>query len=274
MSKLFLNKIKQFKQTIRDFYKKNKRDLPWRHTSDPYHILISEVMLQQTQVSRVLKKYPEFLKSFPTFKALSKASTKDVLTVWQGMGYNRRALYLKSTAAILENKFRGKLPQDPQVLHTFPGIGKATSCSVITFAFNKPTVFIETNIRRVFIHYFFKDKGSVSDKEILLLVEKTIDLENPREWYYALMDYGAMLGKTITNPNKRSKHYLIQSKFEGSNRQIRGAILKALLDKPHSDKELIKKFAFSYEKIYANLEDLKHEGFISNKKGIYGLKNT
>ncbi|MEK7079017.1 MAG: A/G-specific adenine glycosylase, partial [Patescibacteria group bacterium] len=133
-----------------------RRDFPWRNTTDPYHILVSEVMLQQTQVARVMVKFPIFIDQFSNFKELATASTKDILQVWQGMGYNRRALYLKKIAEIVITQYKGKLPDDPAILDTFPGIGEATAASIVAFAFNKPLVFIETNIRRVFIHLFFE----------------------------------------------------------------------------------------------------------------------
>src|SRR5581483_6695200 len=158
-----------------------------------------------------------------------KASLADVLSVWQGLGYNRRAMYLKQTAERITREFLGELPDDPKVLQTFPGFGYATACSTIVFSYNKPLPFIETNIRRVFIHHFFEDKTGIDDKEILPLVEKTLDKTNPRDWYYALMDYGTFLGKNVVNPNRKSKHYVKQSKFEGSLRQVRWRILKVLL---------------------------------------------
>lgn len=225
-----------FQKKIWEFYKENGREFPWRNTSDPYKILISEVMLQQTQTSRVLPKYEEFLKRFPKIENPAKASNEEVLRAWSGLGYNRRALYLKRAAEILvRDKFslslrakRGNLT--PEFLQTLPGIGPNTAGAIFVFSTNNPHVFIETNIRRVFIHEFFKDKEKISDKEILKLIEQTLDKKKPREWYYALMDYGAYLAKTEVNPNRKSKHYVRQSKFEGSVRQTRGQILKILLD--------------------------------------------
>ena len=252
-----------------------KRNFPWRNTTDPYHILVSEVMLQQTQVSRVLIKYPIFISQFPNFKELAEASIKDILVAWQGMGYNRRALYLKKIAEIVVTQYKSKLPDDPVILDSFPGIGKATAASIVAFAFNKPVVFIETNIRRVFLHLFFEDRDSkVDDREILPLIGKTLDKKNPREWYWALMDYGAHLGKTVDNPNKKSKYYRIQSKFEGSDRQVRGEILRILLKKSQSKKELIqtlKKEKIRVEKI---INELIKDQFIFYKKGRYNIMGS
>jgi len=218
-----------FNSNLSEFYKKNKRDLPWRNTRNPYNIFISEVMLQQTQVNRVLQKYQEFIKVFPDFNTLSKNSFQQILRLWHGLGYNRRALYLQKSAQIVVTDFNGKVPKDPIILQTLPGIGAATASSIVVFSYNIPHVFIETNVRRVFIHHFFCDLKDITDKQLYPLIEKELDHKNPREWYYALMDYGTFLSKTIENPNRKSRHYTKQSQFEGSIRQIRGKILKHLL---------------------------------------------
>lgn len=209
-----------------DYYRANRRDFPWRRNINPYRVLVSEIMLQQTQVSRGEIKYKEFLKKFPSFRALAQASNADVLAAWQGLGYNRRALFLKRAAEAVMAEYKGKLPDDPATLIKLPGIGVYTAGAVCAFAFNKPVVFIDTNVRRVFIHHFFNDKEGVTDDELIPLVEATLDASNAREWYSALMDYGSMLGLKEENANKRSAHYVKQSKFEGSLRQVRGKILK------------------------------------------------
>lgn len=231
--------IETFQDTINAYYHDHKRPMPWRDNDDPYKVLVSEIMLQQTQVPRVMIKYPEFLSLFPTFQDLAKASLKDVISAWQGMGYNRRAKYLKLIAEKVVSDYDGKLPDNPIILDSLPGIGPATAGSLAAFAYNKPTVFIETNIRRVFIHFFFEDRSDIDDKEIYPLVEKSLGGQEPRQWYYALMDYGTMLAATTENANKRSRHHSVQSKFEGSDRQIRGAILKALVKDLKMDEESI-----------------------------------
>lgn len=186
-------------------------------------------MLQQTQARRVVLKYEEFLRLFPDFQALSQSTLKDVYAVWQGMGYNRRAKYLFESANMIQSKYQGVLPQEIDLLQQLPGIGYNTACSIAAFAYNKPVVFIETNIRSVFIHEFFTNVNIVADKEILLLVEQTLDKKNPRQWYYALMDYGNYLKKLHSNPSRKSMHFKKQSRFEGSDRQMRGKILRLLL---------------------------------------------
>ncbi len=265
-------KIAVFKKTIWQYYKKHKRNLQWRERIEPYHVFVSEIMLQQTQVPRVMTKFPEFIKTFPDFKSLAEASTSKLLKTWQGMGYNRRALYLRDAAKTIVVKHNGKVSLDPEELESLPGIGKATGRSIATFIGNKPEVFIETNIRRTFIHHFFKDKTEVGDKEIIVLVEETLDRQNPREWYYALMDYGSALSKKIENPNRKSKHYIKQKSFSGSDRQVRGMLLRLLLKSPSTAVELKKQSGFTQEKIICNLGNLMREGFIMERRGKYIIK--
>jgi A/G-specific adenine glycosylase len=186
-------------------------------------------MLQQTQVPRVKEKYVAFIRRFPDFSTLSHASLAEVMKEWQGLGYNRRAKYLHELSIHVVEELNGVLPQSPDKLISLPGIGKATAGSIAAFAYNSPVVFIETNIRRVFIHHFFSGDDLVSDAQILPLVELTLDRRDPREWYYALMDYGTWLVGRMPNPNRRSRHYVRQSAFEGSDRQIRGKILRRLI---------------------------------------------
>ncbi|MBI3366536.1 A/G-specific adenine glycosylase [Candidatus Roizmanbacteria bacterium] len=262
----------KFQNIIWDYYKKHKRKLLWREEITPYNIFVSEIMLQQTQVSRVEKKFPKFIKKFPDFSSLAEASTKDVLTAWQGMGYNRRALYLKKATETIIKKYNGYLPNDLHILGTLPGIGKTTASSITTFVWNQPTVFIETNIRRVFIHFFFSERKNIDDKDIIPLVEKTLDKRNPREWYYALMDYGSHLPKITKNPNRKSKHYAKQSQFKGSDREIRGKIIRSILKRSLTIDELETIIQFDKKRLYVNLLELKKEGFVMEKKGKYSIK--
>lgn len=260
---------KKFRNIIWTYYAEHKRDLAWRRTKDPYKILVSEIMLQQTQASRVEPRYESFLKKFPTTKVLAKAKLHDVLKEWQGLGYNRRALFLKRCAETIEKDFDGKFPKDFKQLCSLPGIGPATAGDIMAFAWNVPVVVIETNIRSVFIHFFFKDKGGITDKEILPLIEKTLDMENPREWYWALFDYGAYLKKT-SNPSRRSAHHAKQTSFVGSYRQKRAEVLRFVLEKPRKKKEIIKNFSNEPDILERILLDLEREGMIrKNSKGVY-----
>jgi len=217
-----------FKSFIWSFYHGQGRPFAWRNNDDPYAVVVSEIMLQQTQTYRVAPKFELFIQQFPTFQTLANASLQEVLAIWQGLGYNRRALALQGIAQQVVSEYGGVLPNDPEILVTFKGIGPATAASICAFAFNRPTTFIETNIRSVFIHSFFKGREKVDDKELSPLVEATLDRENPREWYYALMDYGVYLKKEKGNPSRKSKHHTKQSRFEGSDRQIRGAIVRTV----------------------------------------------
>ncbi|MFI5333373.1 MAG: A/G-specific adenine glycosylase [Candidatus Babeliales bacterium] len=226
--------IASFQSFIWDFYAREGRTFPWRNVDDPYRVVVSEIMLQQTQTYRVEPKYERFILAFPSFELLAQATLRDVLTLWQGLGYNRRGMYLHQCTQKVMAEYNGQLPADPVVLETFPGIGKNTAGSVCAFAFNKPVVFIETNIRSVFIHSFFKDQTDVTDKQLYPLIEQTIDHTNPREWYYALMDYGVFLKKKLSNPSRRSAHHATQSRFEGSDRQIRGMVLRYLTNVPQA----------------------------------------
>jgi A/G-specific adenine glycosylase len=264
--------IKGFRKIVLDHYRDHGRDLTWRRTTDPYRILVSEIMLQQTQVERVAVKYPEFLAAFPDVLSLAEAQLAEVLAVWQGMGYNRRAISLQKCARRVVDEFDGVLPRDPEVLATFPGIGKATAASICAFAFNMPVVFIETNIRRVFIHFFFGDSPAVDDAEILPLVRKALYRKDPRTWYNALMDLGTHLKIKVENPNRRSRHYIKQAAFEGSDRKIRGSILRLLLAEKNLDqKNIIEKLSDDPARIIRILNDLESEGFITGSGSEYTI---
>jgi len=220
--------ISAFQQKVWDFYRTSGRPFPWRYVDDPYRVMVSEVMLQQTQTNRVEPKYELFLSEFPTIVSLANAELCDVLCIWQGLGYNRRARYLREAARGIVEEHGAQVPSDVEALQRLPGIGHATAAAICAYAFNKPVVFIETNIRTVFIHTFFDDLNQVHDRDIIPLVEATLERDTPREWYYALTDYGVMLKARHANPSRRSRHYIKQSKFEGSDRQIRGEILRIL----------------------------------------------
>jgi A/G-specific adenine glycosylase len=210
-------------------YEASGRDLPWRRTTDPYGIVVSEVMLQQTQVERVAGRWERFLTRFPGFEALAAAPLAAVLDEWQGLGYNRRASNLSRLAKIVVADHSGVLSSNPEVLRTLPGLGPATAASVSVFAHDTPVVFIETNIRAVYLHVFFADREGVTDREIAPLAEAALPASSSRTWHWALMDYGAELKRTVPNPSRRSAHHVRQSAFAGSRRQLRGCVLRELL---------------------------------------------
>ena len=221
---------------VLDYYKTHKRVMAWRDISDPYKIFISEMMLQQTQVERVKIKYTEFIKKFPTLKHIARAKKEEVLKVWQGLGYNRRALFIKKACEEIVENHKGIFPKEYTTLLSLPGIGPSTAGAIIAFAYNQEIYFIETNIRAVLLYFYFKGRENVSDS-VLLEKLKEITPKNipPRDWYYALYDYGTYLkkslGKQKTVLHKQSKHYSTQSKFEGSFRQRRARVLKMKLKK-------------------------------------------
>ena len=268
-----------FQKTVWQYYKKHGRSLPWRPPSlklrgadTTYKILVSEVMLQQTQVDRVLPKYKSFLKRFPSFASLAKASSADVIKEWQGLGYNRRALNLKRAAEIVTKEYKGKLPRDYDKLVDLPTIGPYTAGALLAFIWNEPMVFIETNIRTVYLHHYtdlrgkHADKrGKISDADLLRYIAGTLDEKSPREWYYALMDYGSYLKKTVGNPNTKSKHYTKQSTFKGSNRELRGAILRLLSNGPRTEKKIILETKRKPAEVEQALVTLAREGFIKQK---------
>jgi A/G-specific adenine glycosylase len=261
--KLSRDQVRRFRDTIYRYYRVHKREMPWRQTHNPYHVLVSEIMLQQTQVERVMGKYGDFIAKFPDFETLARAPWPEVLAVWQGLGYNRRALSLKRLAQAVMEKWGGTLPTSQEDLRSLPGIGPATAGALLAFAFQQPVAFIETNIRRVFLHYFFAGQKGVTDREILPLVAETLDRQRVRDWYYALMDYGAKLKGNFPNPNRRSAHYARQSPFHGSNRKVRGRILKTLLERPvFSVEELAQAMEMSQARTEAALEQLLAEGFV------------
>lgn len=261
--------VSEFQDTVWDFYAKNARDFPWRRPDasgnfDLYRILVSEVMLQQTQVNRVVPKYLDFLQRFPTSDVLASAPLSDVLTMWNGLGYNRRAKYLWQAAGQLRAE-----QQTVESLSALPGIGKNTAGAILAYAYNTPTVFIETNIRTVFIHYFFPNKTEVSDADLLPIINEALDTEHPREWYWALMDLGTHIKANHGNVARQSKHHIRQSVFEGSRRQVRGRILKELIagSQPMDALSVL----VSDERFGEVLKDLTKEGLVTIQDDIVTL---
>lgn len=252
-----------FQSHVLNFYSTQGRTFPWRVDHSPYRVLVSEIMLQQTQTYRVEPKFERFILTFPTLSALAEAELRDVLYAWQGLGYNRRAMALHQSAQAILQNYTGQLPQCVNELQKFKGIGYATASSICAFAYNMPTVFVETNIRAVFIHTFFKSEPSVADKQLIPLVEQTLDYNNPRQWYYALMDYGVYLKKMHKNPSRRSTHYTKQSRFVGSDRQIRGSIIRFLVNNGPSDHQLlIKNIASDQTRVERIVQQLVTEKLI------------
>ena len=226
------SEIGEFQAWVRKAGRGLYRDLPWRNTRDPYAIWISEAMLQQTQVTRVLARWERFLKKFPTVDALACASVADVVEEWQGLGYNRRAIALKRAADICSANYEGRLPESMEGLLELPGIGEATAAGITAFSRDIPCAYIETNVRSVFIHCFFRGADRVSDRQLRPLVCRACPGEEVRLWYYALLDIGARLKKDYKNPSRSATAYTRQSAFEGSRRQKRAWLVREVLASP------------------------------------------
>ena len=204
------------------------RDMPWRANTEPYFVLVSELMLQQTQVDRVIPKFRQFMEAFPSIAALADGSLADVLIVWSGLGYNRRAKFLHEAAKKVVADYGGVIPGTFEELVKLPGVGPNTAGAMLAYSFNQSAIFIETNIRTVYFHHLFYDEPSISDAELKEKVTETIDQEHPREWYWALMDYGSYLKRQGASHIDQSKHYKKQTPLKGSLREVRGLIVKQL----------------------------------------------
>lgn len=247
------------------YHQQGRHELPWRQTRDPYAIVVSEVMLQQTQASRIAPRFVRWIARFPSWEALASAPLAAVLQEWQGLGYNRRALNLQRLAQAV---VAGGLPRERASLEALPGVGPYTAGAVRAFAFNEPEVFIETNIRRVFLHHLHPGEEGVTDAQLMPEIAEALDRHNPRDWYYALMDYGAWLKSQVPNPNRRSKHHTVQAKFEGSKRQVRGAALRIVAKRGEVAVHDLADYlgAPTAEQV---LEDLVREGFLQRSGAVW-----
>jgi A/G-specific adenine glycosylase len=265
-------RITEFKKIILSHYRQSGRKFPWRGAG-PWGVMVSEFMLQQTQTERVMRYWGDWIRRWPRPKDLAGASMEEALRHWSGLGYNRRCYNLKKSAAIITEEHKGKVPGNPDILRLLPGIGPYTSGAIACFAFNSPSVFLETNIRATVIHCFFPSRDNVRDAEIYPILEKALYKEDPRTWYYALMDYGAALKKLTAHPGRRSAHYVRQSPFIGSFRQARGKVIRTLAGMGASNADEIKMACgLEEEKLYRVLEKLKKESLVAEKAGIYRIK--
>lgn len=244
--------------------------MPWRETTEPYAIMVSELMLQQTQVERVIPKYQAFMQRFPDIDSLASASLSEVLELWTGLGYNRRAKFLWQAAQRVVSHYGGVMPSSREALTTLPGVGKNTAGAIIAYAYNEPVVYVETNIRSVYFYHFFSDDNAVSDKTISEKVALTLDHEHPREWYWALMDYGSYLKKQGVGRIQKSAHYKKQSPLKGSLREMRGRLI-ATLAKESYDERSLRKVVQADERFASAIKALLEEGLIIKRDDIYSL---
>lgn len=252
----------EFHQFLLESANTRYRSMPWRDDTRPYYVLVSELMLQQTQVARVIPKFVEFIVRFPNEASLADANLADVIGLWQGLGYNRRAKYLHEAAKMIVTDFDGIFPREEKNLLKLPGVGKNTSGAILAYAFNEPVLFVETNIRTVYIHHFFEDRFDVDDKEIIALLDATLDREQPRRFYQNLMDYGSWLKANGVKNISSSKHYRKQSPLKGSIRQTRGAIIRQLRNRSMSI-DTLKRVVAMDERFATALEALVAEGLIT-----------
>lgn len=263
----------KFRNIVWKYYAEHGRhSLPWRKSQDPYRILVSEMMLQQTQVERVIPYFNAWVKKYPNVKSLAQAPLADVLRQWQGLGYNRRAKFLHSAAKEVVTKHKGKIPEDAAVLESIWGIGPYTAHAVMTFAFNQDAVFIETNIRTAIIHHFFSERSDVTAEEIAQVLGRALPRGRARELYSALMDYGAHLKRSGVRLNAKSKGYAKQGAFEGSSRQARGVILRELSRGPAARMKLLKLFPSERkQQLEEQLARLVHEGLVRESSTRFHL---
>ena len=246
------------------------RTMPWREDTRPYYVLVSELMLQQTQVPRVVPKFEAFIAVFPDEKALAVATLADVLKLWQGLGYNRRAKFLHQAAQMIVKEFDGAFPESEADILRLPGVGKNTAGAILAYAFNQPAIYVETNVRTVYIHHFFADNSAVDDKQIIKLLETTIDRENPRAFYQNLMDYGSWLKAQGVRNISQSKHYKKQSPLKGSVREVRGQIIKAL-SAGSMNSDALRSVIGADERFDAALAGLLHDKLVSDAAGLLQL---
>jgi len=260
--------IRAFQNKVFTFYAMNKRDLPWRSTADPYKILVSEIMLQQTQVPRVISYYERWIDAWPTIHDLAKASRKDVLKAWMGLGYNSRAMRLHQAADIIATKFDGDVLKAMQYYKDVPGVGLYTSKAVRIFAANQDVATVDTNIRRILIHEFDLSEN-IADSQLMMLAQRCLPTGKSRDWHNALMDYGSqVLTARTTKISPKTK----QSRFEGSDRQIRAHLIRLLLQQPCSFSELQQQMQGTPQRVQSIVEKLVDERLIQETNGVYTIK--
>jgi A/G-specific adenine glycosylase len=269
--------IAEFRRVVYENYGRAGRVLPWRENTEAWGVLLSEFMLQQTQIERVKPYWFRWMEMWPRPEDVHRATLEEALREWSGLGYNRRGVYLKNCAGIITESCRGRVPDTPGALQSLPGIGPYTAGSIACFAYNYPAVFIETNIRAALLHVFFGEKEGVRDGELLPILEKALDRANPRKWYWALMDYGAALKKLTANPGRRSAHHVKQGPFQGSFRQIRGGVIRALVSRgPGTVEDILKSLDLEMEvpagELYRALEALEKDAMVAEKNGVYRVR--
>jgi A/G-specific adenine glycosylase len=266
MDSISSSRIKSFQEKIFNWWKSNRREFPWRQTTDPYKILVSEIMLQQTQASRVVEKYNEFINKYPSLENLASATGAQVLKIWSGLGYNRRALWLlEASKEIMEMK---QFPKTSKDLEELKGIGPYTSRAILIFAFNKDVATVDTNIRRIFIHEGFAIEET-TDEELFTIANRLLPKGQSRDWHNALMDYGA---EKITAKKTGIRPPSKQSSFKNSSRMFRGAIVKYLIKNSNvNDQKIANECQIPKEELDDILSSLIKDGLIVRSGTKYSL---
>lgn len=260
----------EFKEIVWEKGRELFRPMPWREDTRPYYVLVSEIMLQQTQVERVRPKFEAFIQAFPDVQKLATAGLDEVLQLWSGLGYNRRAKFLHEAAKRVVTEYDGTFPDRLAELVKLPGVGVNTAGALLAYSFNTPSIFIETNVRTVYFYHFFEGEYEVDDKVLKVLVEETVDQEHPREWYWALMDYGTFLKRNGVGLNNKSRHYKKQSPLKGSVREVRGQIIKYLSETNATESEL-QHHLQADERFPIALEGLKKDGLVNETDSTFHL---
>ncbi len=255
-------KIREFRKLIFSWWKKHKRDLPWRHTRNPYKILVSEIMLQQTQVDRVIPKYSEFIQKYPTIYSLARSPIADIIRSWKGLGYNRRSIYLHKTAQEIVLKYYGVFPKDEHILRSLPGIGPYTSRAIMIFSYNADVAAVDINIRKILTHYFFR--GIVQKESVIQQTAQHILPQGKSwQWHQALMDYGALELPKLNMKNMIRKNRI---PFKNTDRYVRGRIIDLLRECDWQEDQFIGEIVSRYKidalRIRDNLSRLVTEHMI------------
>jgi len=273
------NRRRLGREALRAWYAPRRDAYPWRGSHDPYAVWVSEVMLQQTQAARVVPAYASFLRRFPTVRALAVAPRRDVVAQWGGLGYNRRAVRLSEAARAIVRDHGGRIPHDKDELLELPGVGPYTAAAVASMGFGEPVAVVDTNVRRVVSRvHLGVDGHEVPAKEVWALAEAWLDRDDPVTWNQALMD----LGREVCRPEPRcdvcplagvcrfrrdgaaaTRGPSRQGPFEGSTRQVRGAIVNALRSHPWlTPARLASETGFPVDRIDAAVATLSVDGLV------------
>ncbi len=272
------------REALRSWYAPRRDAYPWRGSHDPYAVWVSEVMLQQTQASRVVPAFGSFLRRFPTVRALAAAARRDVVRAWGGLGYNRRAVRLSEAARVIVRDHGGRIPRDPAALRELPGVGPYTAAAVASLGFGDPVAVVDTNVRRVVARVHLGIDGhDAPAREVATLADAWLDRDDPVTWNQAVMD----LGREVCRPKPRCDVCPLarvcrfrlagsiagrgpkrQGPFEGSTRQVRGAVVRALRSHPSLTRtRLSAETGFTRERIDDAIGTLVTDGLVEEGAG-------